>query len=146
MHYLLQQLPRIDFMPISFERAFSIHDDAMLLRGRRSSVLAANIANTDTPHYKARDFDFNAMLRGAQQNSANRLSMATSHSNHISPDSGTGSQGLQYRNPLHASLDGNTVDSHVEQAKFSENALMYQASFNFLNGKIQGLMQAIKGE
>ncbi len=135
-------------MPISFERAFSIHDDAMLLRGRRSSVLAANIANTDTPHYKARDIDFSAMLRGAQQNTAGRLSMASSHRNHIEIDSGsaTATAGLKYRNPLHTSLDGNTVDSHVEQAKFSENALMYQASFNFLNGKIQGLMKAIKGE
>lgn len=133
-------------MPISFERAFSIHDDAMLLRGRRSSVLAANIANTDTPHYKARDIDFSAMLRGAQQNPAGRLSMANSHRNHIAPDSGASTAGLKYRNPLHASLDGNTVDSHVEQAKFSENALMYQASFNFLNSKIQGLMKAIKGE
>lgn len=133
-------------MPISFERAFSIHDDAMIMRSRRSSVLASNIANADTPNYKARDLDFSAMFKQLDRQSGDTLNLVGTHSGHIQPGSTSLNQGLQYRNPLHASLDGNTVDSHVEQTKFSENALRYQTSFTFLNGRIQGIMTALRGE
>lgn len=136
-------------MPISFEKAFSIHDDAMMLRARRSSILASNIANSDTPNYKARDIDFKSVLGSIQKPATgDKLQLASTHRNHVSmPNSVAGGDStVQYRNPLHASLDGNTVDSHVEQAKFAENALQYQTSFTFLNGKIQGLMKALKGE
>ena len=133
-------------MPINFERAFSIHDDAMIMRGKRTSVLASNIANADTPNYKARDIDFKSMLRQADHQQSAQLSMTGSHRDHINLNSGINSTSLKYRNPLHASLDGNTVDSHVEQAKFSENALQYQTSFTFLNGKINGIIKALKGE
>jgi flagellar basal-body rod protein FlgB len=133
-------------MPISFERAFSVHDDALLLRGRRSSILAANIANSDTPDYKARDFDFAAAMRRAKGQQVGNVVLASTHRNHLSPRGGALPAALMYRNPLHPSLDGNTVDSHVEQTRFSENALLFQTSFTFLNGKIQGLMKALKGE
>ncbi len=133
-------------MPISFERAFSIHDDAMIMRSRRSSVLASNIANADTPNYKARDVDFSAMFNQLDRRSGDVLSLAGTHSSHLQSGSAALDQGLKYRNPLHASLDGNTVDSHVEQAKFSENALRYQTSFTFLNSRIQGIMAALRGE
>ena len=133
-------------MPISFERAFSIHDDALLLRGRRSSILASNIANTDTPGYKARDIDFAAMLRSASTKQADRVVLTGTHRDHIAPQARGMQPALMYRNPLHPSLDGNSVDAHVEQSKFAENALMYQTSFTFLNGKVQGLMKALKGE
>ncbi len=133
-------------MPISFERAFSIHDDALLLRGQRTSILASNIANADTPNYKARDIDFGAMLRSASQQQDGRVVLANTHRDHIAPQSNAMQPALMYRNPLHPSLDGNTVDSHVEQAEFSENALMFQTSFSFLNSKVTGLMKALKGE
>ena len=133
-------------MPISFEKAFSIHDDAMILRSRRSSVLASNIANADTPNYKARDLDFTAMFNQLDRQSGDTLRLSGTHSSHIQAGSASLNQELKYRNPLHASLDGNTVDSHVEQAEFSENALRYQTSFTFLNGRIQGLMTALRGE
>ena len=133
-------------MPISFERAFSIHDDALLLRGQRTSILAANIANSDTPNYKARDIDFGAMLRSASQQQAGKMAMASTHRDHMTTQSSSMQPALMYRNPLHPSLDGNTVDSHVEQAEFAENALMFQTSFTFLNSKVTGLMKALKGE
>ncbi len=134
-------------MPISFEKAFSIHDDAMILRARRSSILASNIANADTPNYKARDIDFKSVLRSVDKPvSGDKLLLASTHRSHISATTSGGDSGIQYRNPLHASLDGNTVDSHVEQSKFAENALQYQTSYTFLNGKIQGMVNAIKGE
>lgn len=134
-------------MPISFDRSFSLHDDAMILRGKRSSMLASNLANADTPGYKARDIDFGQMLsRAVNQVQANRVSMAATHDAHLG-SSGSNLDGqVMYRNPLHASLDGNTVDTHVEQAEFAENAMMFQASFTFLNSKVRGLMKALKGE
>ena len=133
-------------MPISFDRAFSIHDDALLLRGHRSSILASNIANTDTPNYKARDFDFGAMLRSASQQQSDKVVLASTHRDHIAPSSGLAQPALMYRNPLHPSLDGNSVDAHVEQAEFAENAMLFQTSFTFLNSKVNGLMKALKGE
>lgn len=133
-------------MPINFERAFSVHDDALLLRGRRASILAANIANADTPNYKARDIDFAAIMKSAGQQHTPRLELTGSHRDHFHNNGIQPQPDLKYRNPLHPSLDGNTVDGHVEQAKFSENALQYQTSFTFLNGKINGLMKALKGE
>ena len=133
-------------MPISFDRAFSIHDDALLLRGQRSSILASNIANVDTPHYKARDIDFGSVLRSASQQQSDRVVLASTHRDHIAPANAITEPVLKYRNPLHPSLDGNTVDAHVEQARFAENAMLYQTSFTFLNGKINGLVKALKGE
>ena len=133
-------------MPISFDRAFSIHDDALLLRGQRSSILASNIANVDTPNYKARDIDFGAVLRNVSRQQSDQVVMVSTHRNHLAPSSSITEPVLQYRNPLHPSLDGNTVDAHVEQARFAENAMLYQTSFTFLNGKVNGLMKVLKGE
>ncbi len=133
-------------MPISFERAFSIHDDALLLRGRRSSILASNIANVDTPNYKARDVDFAAMLQQASAGKSERVTLATTNRGHISAPADVAQTELKYRNPLHPSLDGNTVDAHVEQAEFAENAMLYQTSFTFLNSRVNGLMKVLKGE
>ena len=134
-------------MPISFERAFSIHDDAMILRGRRSSILASNIATADTPGYKAQDIDFRSVLRSVEKPTLrDNLSMVATHPGHLSAKSLGNDVTLQYRNPLHASLDGNTVDSHVEQSRFAENAIQFQTSYTFLNSKVRGIMSALKGE
>jgi len=128
------------------ERAFSIHDDAMILRSRRTSILAANIANADTPNYKARDMDFSSMLKQAATGQQSNLKMVRTNGSHLSAGSVQIDADIKYRNPLQASLDGNTVDSHVEQAKFSENAVQYQTSLTMLNSKIRGLNLAIKGQ
>ncbi len=127
------------------ERAFSIHDDAMILRSQRSSVLAANIANADTPNYKARDLDFKQMLQQAS-NEQDAIRLETTDAGHISLDSSDDSAAIKYRNPLNPSLDGNTVDMHAEQARFSENAVQYQTSLTLLNSKIRGLQLAIRGQ
>ncbi len=137
-------------MPLNFESAFSIHDDALVLRGQRASILASNVANTDTPNYKARDIDFSQALRKASNQGNDSITLAATNSRHFSASpamaSASASSELLYRVPLSPSLDGNTVDSHVEQAKFAENALQLQSSFTFLNGKVMGLMKALKGE
>ena len=133
-------------MPISFEKAFSIHDDAMVMRARRSSILASNIANADTPNYKARDVDFQSILKNIDQQQGGGLRLAGTDTSHFQNSKSSYDSELKYRNPLHASLDGNTVESNIEQSNFAENALRYQVSFTLLNGRIQGLMNALKGE
>jgi len=87
-----------------------------------------------------------AMLRSASQQQTDKVVLASTHRDHIAPSSGVAQPALLYRNPLHPSLDGNSVDAHVEQAKFAENAMLFQTSFTFLNSKVNGLMKALKGE
>ncbi|MCK4710192.1 MAG: flagellar basal body rod protein FlgB [Gammaproteobacteria bacterium] len=128
------------------DRAFSIHDDAMQIRSRRSSILAANIANADTPNYKARDMDFPAMMKQFQTGNDSGFNMSRTNELHLSASSAEDNSNIKYRNPLNASLDGNTVDMHAEQARFSQNAVEYQTSLTLLSGKIKGLMLAIKGQ
>jgi flagellar basal-body rod protein FlgB len=127
-----------------FENIFGIHEQALLLHGQRVSVLATNLANADTPNYKARDIDFSEVL--AHTGDA-PLALQTTQAAHISfNDSELPAGELKYRNPYQASLDGNTVEMPVEQAAFSENNVRYQASLMFINQKIAALQLAIAGQ
>ncbi|MGM0633655.1 MAG: flagellar basal body rod protein FlgB [Pseudomonadota bacterium] len=130
-------------MAISFDNALGIHEQALLMREQRSGLLAANIANSDTPGYKARDLDFRALLQDAFNGGA--LGAETTDARHIGVGPEATPQPL-YRVPSQPSVDGNTVDAQLENAAFSRNALEHQASFQFLNGKFTGLMKALKGE
>ena len=128
---------------MKLDDVFGIHEQALRLRGQRSEVLASNLANADTPGYKARDFDFQAMLRKEMQPP---VRLASTHSGHINTDSAVvASTQMGYRIPQQPSLDGNTVEVEREQTEFSANAMRYQASLRFLDGRIKGLMLAIKG-
>ena len=140
---------------------------ALALRGEREKVLAGNIAHSDTPHYKAMDFDFSKALSAATQHMTDPSTglarpegastpslMRVSSDAHIATARSFGSTGtsdvstamhLQYRQVGQPSMDGNTVDTHVEQARFAENSIRYEASLKFLNGQISTLMSAIKG-
>ncbi|MDX1489653.1 MAG: flagellar basal body rod protein FlgB [Pseudohongiellaceae bacterium] len=136
-------------MAISFSNALGVHEQALLLRDQRSSIIASNIANSDTPGYKARDFDFAAVLqqRMGMGGDSNTLELATSSERHIgAAEQGISDDMLLYRTPLQPSLDGNTVDEQLENAAFARNALEHQASFQFLNGKFTGLIKALRGE
>ncbi len=125
------------------DEIFGIHPQALQLRAQRAELLAANLANADTPGYKARDVDFNQVLQG-QMTPAVRV--ATTRAGHIQPDQGMAPPSrLQFRVPQQASLDGNTVEIETEQSQFSTNAMRYQATLRFLDGRIKGLMTAIKG-
>ena len=128
-----------------FDNIFGIHEQALLLHGQRIGVLATNLANVDTPNYKARDIDFSAVLAGAGDSAA--LPMQVTQAAHSAlTDPGSPSFDLKYRNPYQASLDGNTVEMPVEQAAFSENNVRYQASLGFINSKIAELQFAIAGQ
>lgn len=126
-------------------RHFDGSAQALNLRAQRSEVLASNIANADTPHYKARDFDFRATLTNAMQKST--LSMVQTHSAHLDARPAAPSPlRLQYRVPAQASIDGNTVEVDAEVARLSDNALRYQAAMTFVNDDISHVRIAIKGE
>ena len=134
-------------MPLDIDSAFGIHAQAMQLRSRRAELLAANLANADTPNYKARDVDFKAVLQeaaGAQSGGQLRVTHDR-HMAHPRPE-GPADGSVAYRVPEQPSLDGNTVDPQVEKAAFLQNAVSYQASLRFLDGRVRGLLGALRGE
>ncbi|MCF6324244.1 MAG: flagellar basal body rod protein FlgB [Gammaproteobacteria bacterium] len=133
-------------MAFNLDNAFGMHGDALKLRAKRTAQLAANIANVDTPNYKAKDIDFQSALKQMQQGN-DASSLKRTHAGHITGSGGsTLTVPLLYRVPLQPSLDGNTVNAQVEQAAFAKNSVEYQASFDFLNSRIKGLKTALKGE
>jgi flagellar basal-body rod protein FlgB len=127
---------------LGFNNSLGIHPNAMQLRAARAEILANNLANSDTPNFKARDMDFKAMLNAESQRG---LAMKVTNPSHQRGTIDTNAE-LLYRNPYQPSIDGNTVDSQMEQGFYTDNALRYDASFQFLNGKFKGLSAAIKGQ
>ena len=123
--------------------ALTQHEQALRFRALRNQVLSSNIANADTPNFKARDLDFAAALKGARQESIGLTQTSDLHKQAW----GTTRDGATtlYRVPTQSTLDGNTVEMDVEQAAFAENALQYRASLAFLDGKIRTLRYALKG-
>lgn len=133
-------------MAIGFDQALGVHDDALRFRSQRSSILANNLANLDTPNYKARDIDFKSALANASGSSSSLKMAATNSAHQHGSSMSVGSNDVQYRIPTQPSIDGNTVEEHVEHAKYMENSLDFQATFTFLNSKFKGLTSAIRGE
>jgi flagellar basal-body rod protein FlgB len=133
-------------MPINLENPFGMHEQALLLRSQRSQLLASNIANADTPGFKARDLDFQAALGHAQSDNQPVL-LQTTQTGHLGVDAKQAviSADMRYRVPTQPSLDGNTVDMQQEQAAFAENAVHYQATLDFISNRINMLRLAITG-
>ena len=126
------------------DSALGIQPEVLKLRSQRSSALAANIANAGTPGFKARDYDFQNILRNIAQGAS--TSLQTTHSGHMKVGGNGDFGSLFYRVPTKSSINGNTVEAEVEQAAFAENALRYQASLQFLDGAFSGLRLAIRGQ
>lgn len=128
---------------MALDPLFGIHADALQLQRRRMELLAANIANADTPGYQARDLDFQKLLAASQQPAA-----ATGGAS--APDSGLDDAKLKaatvYRLQTQPSVDGNTVDTQVEQSQFAQASLQYQASLSFMDGRLRSLLTAITGQ
>lgn len=129
-------------MPISFDSALGIHPQALAIRAQRAEILASNIANADTPGYKARDIDFKSILGNV--GFQNSTALRRTHPQHIQISSAETSAELLYRTPDQPSLDGNTVDIHREKSAFAENAFRYQASLQFLSNKFKGMMTVLR--
>ena len=135
-------------MSISFDKALGIHEKALGFRAQRAEVLANNLANADTPNYKARDLEFSSVLAAqAAKSQQGSFGVNLTNEKHIAAEGlEIADPSLRFRTPHHASLDQNTVDLQIEQSTYAENAIDFQASFTLLNSKFKGLMSALRGE
>ncbi len=134
-------------MKTLFDRQIQFHQTALNLQAHRQQLIASNIANADTPHYKARDVDFRAALQGALNASREGVQMATTQAGHIGSAPAPALESLTgYRTELQSAVDGNTVNMDVERAAFAENALHYEASVTFINGMLRSMNTAITGQ
>lgn len=115
-------------MGISFQQALGVHPQAVKLRLERTELLTANLANVDTPNFKAKDIDFAAEMQRASRSN-------------VMPE-----VEVKYRVPMQPSEDGNTVELNTEQARFSQNSMDYQSSLTFLNLQLSGVKEAIEGK
>ncbi len=136
-------------MPLNLDTYLGVSAQALKVQGKRMEVLADNLANVDTPNYKARDIDFKAALAQAGSPDA-ALQLTTTSAGQVGGAAGsddpTVSGALKYRVPLAPSLDGNTVDAQMEQAAFADNTVRYQATITFLNSRLKNLLTAITGQ
>ena len=126
----------------SIKKQLTFFGSALNIRNKRNDIIASNIANAATPNYKARDINFLDEFKKV----TNTGEIKTTHSNHIPTKNYNISGKAFYRDPVIASLDGNTVELSVEQMQFSENTMKYQTTLKFLNGKITKMISAIRGE
>jgi flagellar basal-body rod protein FlgB len=126
----------------------NFHTQALRIRDQRQQVLASNIANADTPNYKARDLDFKAALQGALKAApaAGGATLATTAPGHLAARPGQAADaGLMYRTPAQGSVDGNTVDMDAERAAFADNAIHYEFNLTRISQQIKGLLSVIQG-
>ena len=123
------------------DNALGVHAQALGLRSKRMEVLARNIANADTPHFKAKDIDFRSVLKQSREDALN-----STHNLHMKIAMDEDSSGEKYRVPFNASFDGNTVEMNVEQAKFGQVAADYQTTLNILENRVSGIRRALRGD
>ena len=134
-------------MSNSIDQALKFQQSALNLRAQRSQLLASNIANADTPRFKARDIDFkSALAQAASGRSSGALPLAVSSGRHLQSPAEVLPPGTRYRTEQQSSIDGNTVNLDVERAQFAENAVQYEASITFVNGTLKSLQTAITGQ
>ena len=126
----------------SIKKQLTFFGSALNIRNKRNDIIASNIANAATPNYKARDINFLDEFKKV----TNTGEIKVTHSNHIPTKNYNISGKAFYRDPVIASLDGNTVELSVEQMQFAENTMKYQTTLKFLNGKITKMLSAIRGE
>ena len=126
----------------------NFHAQALKVRDQRQQVLASNIANADTPNYKARDLDFKAALAGALQGKPAQggVAMAATEAGHLTSTPGQATDAnLLYRTPAQGSVDGNTVDVDAERAAFADNAVHYEFNLTRISQQIKSMMAVIQG-
>jgi len=133
-------------MPLNFDSILGVHENALNMQAHRAQILGANLANADTPGYKAKDIDFQAALSQAQGQDVGFEPMKITNELHIAPEGYIYGAEVLYRQPMQASLDGNTVESQVEMAQFSENSMRYLTSLRIVSGRLNTLLSAFRGE
>ena len=120
-----------------------VFSKALSLRTQRHQVLASNIANADTPNYKARDMDFSKAMESAVAGRTGGLGMARTSGQHLEASAGSAFAHLQYRGVTQSSVDGNTVDMDVERADISENAMQYEILTRLVTDRLQSVRSAL---
>ncbi|MBQ4831809.1 flagellar basal body rod protein FlgB [Pseudoalteromonas sp. MMG010] len=131
-------------MAISFDKALGVHPQTMSIRSQRAELLATNIANADTPGYKAKDIDFASAFKAAKLNQGSGNTMTRTNEKHIAGGTNRIGGNEMFRLPNQSDTgDGNSVDIQVERNLYTQNAMEYQASLQFLGGKLQGLKKAL---
>jgi flagellar basal-body rod protein FlgB len=129
------------------DNALSFQQQALGLRAYRQQVLAGNIANADTPHYKARDFDFGTALEAAMAGrNEGDLRVARTHPAHLEGTGGESVPRLLYRTPWQDAADGNTVEMDVERTEFADNAIRYEAGLAFITHQLKLLTAATQAQ
>jgi|TARA_A100001015_G_scaffold305491_1_gene398284 flagellar basal-body rod protein FlgB len=123
------------------DKLYGIHGDALELKSRRMEILSTNIANADTPAFKAKDIDFRKVLSWEVGKGA---MMMTNERHLASPFALDG--GEVFTIPYNTAVDGNTVEIGLEQAKFGKAAVEYQATLDFLQSRVTAYKRALKGE
>lgn len=131
------------------DAALRFQQEALNLSAKRQEILAANIANADTPGFQARDLDFSSELKKVMERGrpeTNGVSLALTSSRHIPAQAAsTSSTELLYRIPDQPSLDGNTVDMDRERTQFADNGVKYQTGLTVLGGQIKSMLSVLQG-
>lgn len=125
---------------------FGIHESALHMQSRRARILASNLANADTPGYKARDIDFKDALQRATGNQDSGSQLKVTQPGHIGNSEAFAGADILYRQPNQASLDGNTVEPNTEMAAYTENSIRYMTSLRIVSGKISTMLTALRGQ
>ncbi|HRE16835.1 MAG TPA: flagellar basal body rod protein FlgB [Rhodocyclaceae bacterium] len=120
----------------------SVYTQALNVRTQRHQLLASNVANADTPNYKARDIDFSKAMQLAMSGREGGVSLARTASGHLSGNA-MGNGLVQFRREVQSAVDGNTVDMDVERAQMAENAMQYEILTKLVGDRIQGMRSAI---
>ena len=128
----------------SIDNYLGLHSKAMTLRAHRANILASNLVNVDTPGYTPRDLNFKDVLN--QAGSMSTVTPVKTHTSHLGSNAAPFHANVYERPSEQLSFDRNTVNSELERAKFADNSLRYQASVQFLNSKISGIIRALRGE
>lgn len=133
-------------MASGFDNLLGFHEHALNIQANRTQLIGANLANADTPGYKARDLDFKMAMQNAEQGMLGAGPLKMTRVAHIQPEGYAAGQEIMYRMPTQASLDGNSVETHVEMAQFTENSIRYLTSLRIVSGRLNKLISAFRGE
>ena len=131
-------------MQTRLDKEVGFMEQGLRVRAQRQQVLATNIANADTPNYKAKDLDFNQAMKAALGNTGSQENMSVTNSKHIGSANNVSAQ-VKERSNLQNSADGNTVDMDVEQSQFAENALQYETLVSMINGTFKNINSVMQG-
>lgn len=147
MESLQPQPPKVTGMTDRLDATMRFHQTALNARAYRQQVIASNIANADTPNYKARDLDFRQALSGALGAKGDALPLKTTSQRHIAGAPANPLEAaLKFRIEEQGAVDGNTVNMDVERSAFAENSVHYQASLTFINGMLTTMQRAIQSQ